>query len=138
MSVWVLMSLRDFRCESPTLSGGKRLLRPAGIARVPGVKLRITRRAPAVDKQCALDARRGGSALQYSCIIKEAVPGNTRIGEHNCHTRRARSFVEDGQKGIGRITFETVLALCPLFQKHVVANLAHDSLGAFREERGRR
>jgi len=38
------------------LSGGKRLLRPAGIARISPIKLGITGCSPAIDKQCALDS----------------------------------------------------------------------------------
>src|SRR6516164_10165568 len=100
-----------------TLGGRKRLLRPAGIARVPSIKLWIAGCASSVDKQCALGARRGRSALQYSGVIFEIVARNARIGEHDCHAGRPASFVEDGQEGIGRIIFETVLALGPLLQK---------------------
>jgi len=57
------------RVQLPTLGGGKRLLGPAGVAWISGVKLRITRRSSAIDKQCALNASRGRSTLQYSCII---------------------------------------------------------------------
>jgi len=60
---------KDYRtyfghCELSTLGCGKRLLRPARIARVSRVKLRITGSTPAVDKQCAFGTSRGGSALQ--------------------------------------------------------------------------
>src|SRR5262245_41581057 len=108
---------RAFFGANLQLTGGKGLLRPAGIARVAPVKLWIARCTTAVDKQCTLDPARRRGTCQYSRIILESVAGKARITEHDGRARRPRSLTKDRQKGIGRAAFETVLTFIPLLKE---------------------
>jgi hypothetical protein len=120
-------------CGQVLVDSRERLLRPAWIARIGIVIERVAGSPSAIDEQCRLCSDRGQRALQRSHIIEEVLAVEARIAEHDDRACRARFFIEDRQRCVGRIGLEAVLALGPLLQKEVVANMADDAQDDLRK-----
>src|SRR5215510_1999144 len=118
----------------------ERLLRPTRIPRIAPLRAvtRIAISAAAVDEQRALDATGRQITLEGAHIVSEVLALEAGVVEHEYGARRRRLVVEDRQHGVGWIALEAVAAVGPFLEEDIIADVAHNSLRAIREEDGDR